>query len=593
MVTTGIRIPRLDRRIGQLLGESAPGLTLMNLGSLLLLAFAYWAAARLSLNLALVRGQVTPIWPPTGIALVSVLLLGRRAAVPVFIAAFAVNLPLGPSPLAAAAIAAGNTVAPLASAGLMRRTGFSTGLGRLRDAVALIALGALAGMVISATGGSLTLLFSGAIGGNRFWPTWAVWWTGDAMGVLLVAPFLLSLLPNHDLPRRTWRDTIELEVLLLGTALAAYALFQSSLSLEYLVFPLIMVSAWRFRLRGAAPAALITSLVAIWAAIHGTGPFTNHNLTERMATLQIFNVTLAFASFVLAAFVEDRARRQELTRLYDQARQSSEAKSTFLNMAAHELRTPISVLIGYLSLLSDGTLGPGPPDWVKPLEILSTKAAELNRIVDHLLTAARMETEDVDARQTPLDLRTVVGQAVTRARPRAELLSGRISLEAGARPLPILADPGHLGRILDNLIDNGLSYSADPPRLTITLGDENHHGVVRVADKGIGIPEDAWERVFERFYRHHDPFFTASGTGLGLFISRRLAEAQGGSLTVERSQPGQGSVFALAIPIAADAPPAASVGQASLARRSGRTGSRTARSVTHPAKGGAVARVSD
>src|SRR6202045_2875452 len=128
---------------------------------LALVALAYWLAARLSLNLALVHGQVTPIWPPTGIALVAFLLIGRRAWPAIAIAAFAVNLPIGPSPLGAAVIALGNTLAPLVSVELLRRVGFHRELDRLPDAIALIAIAALAGMTISATSGSVVLVLSG------------------------------------------------------------------------------------------------------------------------------------------------------------------------------------------------------------------------------------------------------------------------------------------------------------------------------------------------------------------------------------------------------------------------------------------------
>src|SRR5205814_2067366 len=117
---------------------------------LALVALAYWLAARLSLNLALVHGQVTPIWPPTGIALVAFLLIGRRAWPAIALAAFAVNLPLGPSVLGAAVISAGNTLAPMVAVEVMRRLGFHPALDRLDDAVSLIVIGALAGMTVSA-----------------------------------------------------------------------------------------------------------------------------------------------------------------------------------------------------------------------------------------------------------------------------------------------------------------------------------------------------------------------------------------------------------------------------------------------------------
>src|ERR1700737_10398 len=118
---------------------------------LALIAVAYWLAARLSLNLALVHGQVTPVWPPTGIALVAFLLIGRGAWPAIALAAFAVNLPIGPSPVGAAAIAAGNTLAPLVAVEVLRRVGFRPELDRLRDAISLMVVGALGGMALSAT----------------------------------------------------------------------------------------------------------------------------------------------------------------------------------------------------------------------------------------------------------------------------------------------------------------------------------------------------------------------------------------------------------------------------------------------------------
>ena len=130
---------------------------------LALVAVVYWLAARLSLSLALVHGQVTPVWPPTGIALGAFLLIGRGAWPAIALAAFAVNLPIGPSPVGAAAIAAGNTLAPLVAVEVLRRVGFRPELDRLRDAISLIVVGALGGMALSATIGSSVLVLAGSV----------------------------------------------------------------------------------------------------------------------------------------------------------------------------------------------------------------------------------------------------------------------------------------------------------------------------------------------------------------------------------------------------------------------------------------------
>ena len=511
-------------------------------------ALAYWFAARLSLQLALVHGQVTPIWPPTGIALVSMLVFGRRVWPAIFLAALAVNLPIGPSPVGAAFIAAGNTLAPLAAALFLQRAGFRIELDRLRDAGAIIVLGALVSMTISATLGTSVLVLSGAVPSASFWSTWAVWWTGDAMGVLLVAPFLLALLTNARtaLPLRM---AAELAALLVGIGVLTYLLFLNRMRLEYLVFPLIILAAWRFRLRGAAPAALIASGVAIWAAVQGTGPFGTETLLQKMIALQVFNICVAVTSLVLTTFVESHERAEEMTRLYVAANAASQAKIAFLHMAAHELRTPLTVLSGYLSLLSDGSVGAPPEAWKSPLGILAAKTRELERIVDDLLTASGLEVGPAKQEGEVIDLRRVVEDAVERIRPRADLLGAEVTVELPDDPVPVEADPAKLGRVLDDLLNNALTYTIRTPRVRIALSTRTQRAIVHIEDNGVGISQEDRERVFDRLYRVADSQVVVPGIGLGLYIARQLARSSGGTLAVESSTPGVGSVFALSLPL--------------------------------------------
>src|SRR5207247_9054599 len=157
-----------------------------------------------------------------------------------------------------------------------------------------------------------------------------------------------------------------LVALLVGIAVVRYVLFESPLRLEYLVFPLIMVAAWRFGLGAATPAALIASGLAVASAVQGIGPFANEGLLEKMITLQVFNVFVAMSSFVLSAYVDARERAANSRRMYEAAEAANRAKGEFLNMAAHELRTPITVLSGYLSMLPDGSLVATPPASAPP-----------------------------------------------------------------------------------------------------------------------------------------------------------------------------------------------------------------------------------
>ncbi len=236
-----------------------------------MVAAAYYAAARLGLQLALIESNVTPFWPPTGIALVAFLVLGRQAWPGVALAAFLVNAPISTSPWAAAATAAGNTLAPFVAAELLRRVGFRREMDRLRDAIAIVFLAALGSMLISASVGALTLVVSGAIPASALLRAWAVWWTGDATGVLFVAPFLLSLLLFWGQSRNSWARRAEAGALLLVLGVLVVAVTQTDLNMMFLVFPLLGWAAWRFQQQGAAPAALLVAGIATWAAARGLG----------------------------------------------------------------------------------------------------------------------------------------------------------------------------------------------------------------------------------------------------------------------------------------------------------------------------------
>ncbi|HET7419741.1 MAG TPA: MASE1 domain-containing protein [Candidatus Dormibacteraeota bacterium] len=518
-------------------------------------AVVYFVAARLSLGLALVHGQVTPIWPPTGIALVAILTFGRRMWPAIAIAALATNLPIGPTPLAAAAIAAGNTIAPLTSAELLRRVGFHLDVDRMRDALAIVFLGALLGMTISATFGTAVLTLSGAVATSQLAATWAVWWAGDAMGVLLVAPFLLSFWPHHGV-QLTWPRRVELTAMLAVVALVTYFLFENKLRLEYLVLPLIAVGAWRFRLRGAAPAALTASLVAGWSAVHGYGPFQGESLFEKMVTLQVFNVSVSLASFVLAAYANARDQREQMSNLYRGARLAMAAKTDAIDVAANELGPPVAVLTSYLAILSEGKLGPPPAKWRSILNVMADKAWQIDRIINDLVDAARIEAEQQAPNRGHVDLREIVRKAVDRARPRAEITGARIALKLAAEPVLVEGDARQIGRILDNLINNGLTYVSRPPRLKVEARSNGAHALVHVTDNGVGMSTAERDRVFEPFRRTTDPAFRSiPGVGLGLYASQQLAEVNQGRLILEKTEPGVGSSFALELPLSKAKPP--------------------------------------
>lgn len=271
-------------------------------------AVSYYAGARIGLLPSLVRGQVTPFWPPTGIAVVCALMFGLRSAPGVAIAAFAVNAPLGPNVVAAAAIALGNTAAPLAVVLLLRTFKVSPDLTRLRDSVSFVLI-AVSGMTISATWGTAVLRLSSGVSADRVWTTWTVWWAGDAMGVLVVAPMLMTL--RRTWPWQRWSTTRLIEGAVLLGLVAIVVEFAMSSPAGLMICPLIVWAAVRFRQLGAALVALEVAVLASAAASSEHGPFASGSVVHSMLILQVFNASIALTGLLLAAAISqiDDARR--------------------------------------------------------------------------------------------------------------------------------------------------------------------------------------------------------------------------------------------------------------------------------------------
>ena len=235
------------------------------------------------------------------------------------------------------------------------------------------------------------------------------------------------------------------------------------------------------------------------------------------------------------------------SRLLAEAASSSRAKSAFINLAAHELGTPISVVRGYIDMLSDESLGRLSERQRAAVDMVRMTAADLGERVEQLLVASRLEAgvPVIRDRSPATDIVKAVRDAVDRATPRARLMDAELTTAVPPHPLHVRCSDRDAAVILDNLLNNAMTYSKPPPRARLEVS-EGEPVEVRVLDHGIGIPEEARDRIFDQFYRVDDvEFGYPSGTGLGLYISRQLAERNGGDLLLERSEHGQGSVFLL------------------------------------------------
>ncbi|WP_370101401.1 MASE1 domain-containing protein [Streptacidiphilus sp. MAP12-20] len=275
---------------------------------ILAVAAVYLGSGRLGLLAQIVVGgvRVTPVWPPTGVAVASLVLLGPRVWPGIALGQLLVVASLGGVGVGTPGVVVGSTVAPLAAYWLLRRAGFRSQLDRLRDGVALVFLAALAAMLISATTATLVLLGTGVLPAHGYWAAWSAWWTGDAMGVLVVTPLLLVgrwAGRPWDLPLRWWAEAA---VPLVGCAVIMVADISSSVDVLFLVFPLLTWAALRFQLPIAAPCVLLISVLAVPAATRHTGLFAGRGILATMTELQALNGSAALTALLLSAVIAER-----------------------------------------------------------------------------------------------------------------------------------------------------------------------------------------------------------------------------------------------------------------------------------------------
>lgn len=282
----------------------------------LAVAGCYYAAGRLGLlrNLVVEGAVVTPIWPPTGVAVAALLIFGLRVWLGIALGALLVIMHLTTIRPETLGILAGNTLAPVCACLMLLYVGFRTDLGRLRDGLALVFLGALTGMLISATAGVGTLVTTDRLHPHAFWTVWLAWWVGDAMGVLIITPLLLLLLYRSRWPLKMsrWPEVTGLAIV---TCAVVPLVTHSTISILFLVYPLLIWAALRFQLAGSMLCALTTSVLATIAATAEVGPFAGLNRTEVMIKLQAFNGTMALTALLLSAVItEQRNTRRSVER---------------------------------------------------------------------------------------------------------------------------------------------------------------------------------------------------------------------------------------------------------------------------------------
>ncbi|MBI3415842.1 MAG: MASE1 domain-containing protein [Verrucomicrobia bacterium] len=551
-------------------------------------AVLYLATAKLGFLMAIHPGNVTAVWPPSGIALAALLIWGNRLWPGIWLGAFLANtwvfkgFAVGPVDIAVgASIGVGSVLQTLAGAWLLRRcVGGNNPLTRATDVFRFV-LVAMAMCVVSSTFGVSSLCTAGMADWSAFGGTWLTWWLGDLTGVLVVTPLLLAWSPPAARQQcgRLGEALLMLFALTITSLLVFGQWFQNGrYPLGFLVFPSLIWAALRFNQRVVTLAIAGLAGVAIWWTVHGEGPFAMVTTNESLLLLQTYVGVVTLATLILSASVAERQRAEEamqklnvnlvrqaheLAEETERAKAADRLKSAFLATMSHELRTPLNSIIGFTGLLHQGLAGPLNGEQKKQIGMVLGSSRHLLTLVNDVLDLTKIEAGDLQVSFEPFAVRDALQRCRELLMPLAERKNLRLEVRVAPEVGQIVNDRRRVEQVLINLVGNGIKFT-DKGQVTVladVLPDgapnsgrlaANHHGAVvriQVVDSGIGIRPEELGKLFNAFRqldsglnRQHE------GTGLGLVICEKLLKAMGGDIAVQ-SQWGAGSTFTVTLPV--------------------------------------------
>jgi signal transduction histidine kinase/CheY-like chemotaxis protein len=524
--------------------------TLPAIGALTLI---YFIAGKFSLQVAFLNASASPVWPPAGIALAALLILGYRVWPAIFAGAFLVNFWTTPSILVSLGIAGGNTVEAFLGAWLLNKfAGGSRVFDRPQD-VFKFALAVLTSTTVSPTLGVSSLAVGGYAPWSSYWPIWLTWWLGDASGDLVVTPLLL--LWSVPATQRKWNQKQALEVsvlLLLLVALAEtvfggwFPISARNYPVSFICGPIVIWTAFRFTPRETATGIFVLSAIAIWGTLRGFGPFILQTENQSLVMLQLWTAALTITAMAIAAAITERNRGQAAIEQQKEAVEAANrTKDNFLAMLSHELRTPLTPVLAAVDNLECN--GPHSPESKSSLAMIRRNVELESQLIDDLLDLTRIAKDKLQLRFGPLDVHEVINNVVEICRPEAQARNLQLHLNLRAGGHYVLGDAAKFQQIVWNLLKNAIKFTADNGEITISSSNPEPQLLgIAVHDTGIGIAPEIMNRIFDPFEQGERAFQRRyGGLGLGLAISKSLVQAHGGTLVARSEGRDRGSTFIL------------------------------------------------
>ena len=522
--------------------------------ALVALTVLYFLAGKLGLRLAFVHASASPVWPPAGIALAALLLFGYGTWPAIFLGAFLVNLTASGNVATSLAIGAGNTLEAVCGAWLVNR--FANGIcvfDRAQD-VFKFAFAAVISTAVSPSIGLTSLALAGYADWSNYGPIWTTWWLGDATGDLIFAPMIILWGVK---PRWRWNGKKDLEIALILLLLLALgeAIFGGWLPISaknypvaFVYGPILIWMAFRMSQRETATGIFVLSAIAIWGTLRNFGPFVLETENQSLLILQSSTAILTLTAMALAAAMAERRRIEaalEAQKALVEA--ANRTKDNFLAMLSHELRTPLSpVLLAVENLQNEW---PKRPEIAPALEMIRRNIGVEQHLIDDLLDVTRISKGKLTLNLTSVNAHGQIRNVVETCRSEWAGKKIRMQLDLTAGDRFVVADETRFQQIVWNLVQNAIKFSRDESVVMIsTVNESPGELTIIVQDQGIGIEPEAMERIFNPFEQGERSLKRRfGGLGLGLAISKSLAEAHAATLTATSEGLNRGATFKLTI----------------------------------------------
>ena len=527
---------------------------------------AYVLTGLLSLGVMLNEGLASLVWPPSGIAVAALLLRGYRLWPGVWLGGFLTNYIASGHPMLAAVIGTGNTLEALLALLLLRRAlAGQPILDGLRSTLKFLICAALIAPLPSATLGTLGMWAHGILESWQVPRVFGMWFLGDIMGVLTLTPaiYLIGKRLSHPLSDEALSfkaGNIEQVLLICATALVSVAVYalpsDAATHLNYLPFMLTLWGALRLPLIQAIILSLLVSVIAISGTVAALAALDRVEVIEDLTLLYLFLATQTATVLLVGAVVRDREKiAEELLTAQQKAVAASEQKSQFLTNISHEIRTPLNGIIGVTGIMLPESTSDRQRE---QLRIVQNSADSLLTLLNDLLDHSRIEAGKLSIEShtfsLPQMLRDVIGLFESQAEAKGLQLRAKFS---GDLPRYVVSDDTRIRQILVNIIGNALKFT-EQGGITISVsqqdtptreGTKSDNVIFSIEDSGIGIPEKSQSKIFDAFTQaEHSTARLYGGSGLGLTISRQLAEQLGGNLELQ-SSPGIGTRVDIVLPL--------------------------------------------